>query len=124
MNPTTPGRVLITLGTLIVAAGPALAHAHLKTARPATDATVATAPTELDLTFSEGVNLKFTGVKVTGPDKKAVATGDAALGQGGDTTIVVPVTGALAAGTYKVDWHARSSDGHKTTGSYSFTVRP
>ena len=42
--------------------------------------TVATAPTELDLKFSESVELAFTGVTITGPDSAAVATGNAALG--------------------------------------------
>ncbi len=104
--------------------GQALAHAHLKSATPAVGSTVATAPTELDLVFSEGLNLKFTGVKITGPAKANVATGDAALGAGGDTTLVVPVTDTLAAGSYTVAWHALSTDGHKTTGTYKFTVKP
>lgn len=115
--------VLAGLGLISVAA-PAFAHAHLKSATPAAGSTVATAPTELDLTFSEGLNLKFTGVNVTGPAKGAVATGNATLGAGGDTTLVVPVTGTLAAGVYTVAWHALSTDGHKTSGTYRFTIKP
>ena len=113
----------LALGLCLLSA-PAFAHAHLKSATPATDGTIATPPTQLDLTFSEGVNPKFTGVTLTGPDKAAVATGPATLGAGGDTTLVVPVPTPLAAGTYMVDWHALATDGHKTTGSYRFTVKP
>lgn len=51
--------------------------------------TVTAAPNELDLTFSEGVNPKFTGAKLTGPDKSAVNTGEAKLGAGGDATLIV-----------------------------------
>jgi len=36
---------------------------------------------------------------------------------------MVPVTGTLADGSYTVDWHALSGDGHKTHGSYTFTVK-
>ncbi|HEX4765537.1 MAG TPA: copper homeostasis periplasmic binding protein CopC [Lichenihabitans sp.] len=108
----------------IALTGQAFAHAHLKSATPPMGETVAAAPSELDLMFSEGLNLKFTGVKVTGPGKKAVATGDASLGAGGDTTLVVPVSAPLSAGTYTVSWHALSTDGHKTSGSYKFTVKP
>ena len=108
----------------LVASTPALAHAHLKSAIPAAGTTVAISPTELDLTFTEGVNLKFTGVKVTGPNKATIAAGDARLGPDGDTTLVVPVSTPLAAGSYAVDWHALATDGHKTTGSYRFTVKP
>ncbi|MBZ9937213.1 copper homeostasis periplasmic binding protein CopC [Mesorhizobium sp. BR1-1-16] len=101
----------------------AYAHAHLEAALPAINGTVAKAPTELDLKFSEELNLKFTGVKVTGPDKKEVKTDDAML-MGGDKTFMVSLPAGLAAGTYTVEWHALSQDGHKTHGSYSFTVKP
>ena len=114
---------LAALG-LPAASMPALAHAHLKSATPAAGSTVATAPTELDLKFSEGLNLKFTGVTIAGTAKAAVATGDAALGAGDDTTLVVPVSDTLVAGTYTVAWHALSTDGHKTNGTYKFTVKP
>lgn len=117
---------LLALGSTLTLgfAGAAQAHAHLKSAMPAMDGTVATAPAELDLSFSEGVNPKFTGLTVTGPNGASVATGTSKLGPNGDTTLVVPVTGALGAGTYKVDWHALATDGHKTDGTYSFTVKP
>lgn len=103
-------------------AGQAFAHAHLESAVPAADRTAAS-PAELDLTFSEGLNLKFSGVKVSGADKTAVSVGDAALKTGDDKTLIVPVSGTLTPGVYTVDWHVLSSDGHKTTGTYTFTVK-
>jgi methionine-rich copper-binding protein CopC len=119
-----PFVIVATLAFGLGLTGQASAHAHLTSATPAVGGTVATAPTELDLKFSEGLNLKFTGVKVTGPAKAPVATGDAALGAGDDTTLVVPISDALAAGSYSVAWHALSTDGHKTSGTYKFTVKP
>jgi hypothetical protein len=107
----------------LATAGQAFAHAHLKSSVPADKAVVKTAPTELDLTFTEELNLKFTGVAVTGPGKKAVKTGEAML-MDGDKGLMVPVSDMLAAGTYTVEWHALSADGHKTKGKYSFTVKP
>lgn len=104
-------------------AGQAFAHAHLKSAVPAIDGTVKQAPSELDLTFTEGLNLKFSGVTVTGSNKVAVKTGEAMLMKG-DTTLMIPVTDKLAAGKYTVEWHVLSTDGHKTNGTYSFTVAP
>ena len=103
--------------------GQAFAHAHLKTATPAAGSIVTAAPTELDLTFTEDVNLKFTGVKITGPDKTVVPTGDAMLTDK-DTTLMVPISGTLGSGVYAVAWHALSTDGHKTDGNYTFTVKP
>ncbi|AYG69657.1 MULTISPECIES: copper homeostasis periplasmic binding protein CopC [unclassified Rhizobium] len=101
----------------------AMAHAHLKSATPAADGTIKSAPSELDLTFSEGLNLKFSGIKVTGSDKAAVKTGEGML-KNGDTTLTVPVTDKLAPGKYTVEWHVLSTDGHKTNGTYTFTVAP
>lgn len=112
----------IILG-LVATTSPALAHAHLKKAVPATDGTVASAPSELDLSFTEGVNLAFTGVTLTGPDHANVPLGAASL-RDGDTTLVVPVTGRLAPGTYTASWHALARDGHKTDGHYTFTIKP
>ena len=103
--------------------GGAFAHAHLKTAQPAAGSTVTAGPSQLDLTFTEGVNLKFTGVKVTGTSKAAVKTGHASL-KNGDVTLVVPISQTLHAGVYTVTWHALSTDGHKTKGTYKFTVKP
>jgi len=107
---------------LVGLASPAFAHAHLKAATPAAGGSVASAPSELDLDFSEDLNLKFSGVTVKGPDG-AVETGAASLAKD-NTRLVVPLKAPLAAGAYTVDWHALSADGHKTKGSYSFTVKP
>ena len=114
----------IASAALCALAEPALAHAHLKSATPPIDGTVSGAPTELDLTFSEGVNLKFTGVTVTGPGKAAIATGAVKSAAGGDMAIVVPLTAPLAPGRYTINWHALATDGHKTNGSYGITVTP
>ncbi len=120
-------RISLTVVTCVLTiglAGEAKAHAHLKSATPAMGGTVTAAPAELDLAFSEGVNPRFTGLTMTGPAGAAVATGPSKLGPGGDATLVVPVTGTLGAGTYKVVWHALATDGHKTDGAYTFTVKP
>ncbi len=102
----------------------AFAHAQLKSAVPAVDGMVHTAPTELDLHFTEAVNLKFTGVVVSGPDNPKVATGDARLMDNDDTTLVVPISGTLGPGKYTVEWHALATDGHKTQGTFTFIVMP
>ncbi|WP_421917082.1 copper homeostasis periplasmic binding protein CopC [Mesorhizobium sp.] len=126
MSRTTTSRTAFASSIAIVAViavtGGAFAHAELKTAVPAANGSVSASPPEIDLTFSEDLNLKFSGVKVTGPDKKAVKLGESML-MDSNTELMVPVSGTLADGTYKVDWHALSGDGHKTHGSYTFTVK-
>jgi methionine-rich copper-binding protein CopC len=96
----------------------ALAHAKLVSATP--NGMAMPPPTELRLKFSEGIEIKFTKVKVTGPDKKAVETGPAKLDPSDNTVVIVPLAAALPDGKYTVDWQALSADGHKTKGSYGF----
>ncbi|MBB6483854.1 copper homeostasis periplasmic binding protein CopC [Rhizobium lusitanum] len=115
--------LLATLTASLALAGQAFAHAHLKSSAPAADSAVKQTPAELDLTFTESLNLKFSGATVTGPDKKAVKTGASSL-MDSDKTLMVPVSDKLAPGKYTVDWHVLSTDGHKTNGTYSFTVAP
>ena len=107
----------------VLPAAEALAHAHLKSSTPTADATVA-APTSLKLSFNERVEPKFSGVNITGPDKAAIKTGDAAIDPKDGNTLVIPISETLKAGTYSVDWHALSADGHKVKGSFAFTVKP
>jgi copper resistance protein C len=102
----------------------AFAHAHLKAEVPAQDAIVATAPAALRLEFSEALELEFSGVTLSDASGKNVATGTASLAPDSNMALLITLNGRLAAGVYTVAWHALSRDGHKTKGSYSFTVRP
>jgi methionine-rich copper-binding protein CopC len=122
-----PGRSIMKKALIIAAIAalattPAFAHAHLIKAAPAADSTVTAAPTALVMDFSEGVQIAFTGVAVTGPDKAAVTTGAPTVSSDGKE-LTVPLTAPLAAGTYAVAWHALAADGHKSTGTYTFTVK-
>ncbi|PVZ82777.1 hypothetical protein C9426_28555 [Serratia sp. S1B] len=115
------------IGTIIVFSlglfsQPLLAHAHLKTVIPAKDATVSPAPQVLMLNFSEGIELNFSKVKVSGADNQAVKTGKLVLAPDNNKQLQVPIETQLMAGKYHVDWHIVSVDGHKTKGQYSFTV--
>jgi copper resistance protein C len=104
--------------------GQAWSHAHLLTAVPSGDSTVTKSPAELDLRFSEGLELAFTGLTLTASGGAAVATGPARLSRSDATLLIVPLVGDLAPGRYLVEWHALSADGHKTRGSYAFSVTP
>ena len=116
-------RVITIAALAALVSTPAFAHAHLIQATPADKAVVASAPTQLLLKFSESLQLKFTGVIVTGPDKKTVKLGGESVDPKTDTILTVPLEGTLAAGVYTVAWHALSTDGHKTQGTYTFTVK-
>jgi hypothetical protein len=102
---------------------PAAAHAHLVSATPAADAS-ARAVTALVLHFTEVVEPAFTGVVLKTAAGAIVGTGAAKAEAADPTTIDVPIPAPLAPGRYEVDWHALAVDGHKTTGTYAFTVTP
>ncbi len=120
-------RSAVAVAILLVASAgltsPALAHAHLQAETPTADATTPS-PESLTLSFSEGLELKFTTVAVKGPNGMPVTTGPNHLAQGNPKLLLVPVVGKLEPGRYTVDWKAVATDGHKTHGTYGFTVAP
>ena len=102
-------------------AGPAFAHALLQSAVPPVGGTVAP-PAEIRLTFSEGVEPKFSGVALTGAGG-AVPVGPASVAPDDDKVMIVKLGQTLAPGTYTVKWHAVSVDTHHTQGTFDFTVK-
>lgn len=121
----TASRAACALAFLLsIATAPAaLAHAHLKHQYPAADAAVTAAPQALTLNFSEGIEPKFSGVSITGDKQQIVKTGAVKRAENDNTQLIVPLEQALTPGTYSVDWHVVSVDGHKTKGSYHFSVK-
>lgn len=116
----------LTLFASLATATSAFAHAHLESQLPAADSTVASAK-ELRLTFSEGVEEKFTKISITSTagGKTEIETPPTVSTDPADKKILIVTPAApLAAGQYKVEWHAVSVDTHKSEGSYSFTVSP
>ena len=111
------------LAMTMALSGTASAHAHLTVADPADKSVIATSPTEIDLTFSEALNLKFSGATLVASDKSEVKLGEPMLMEG-NKMMMMPVAETLEAGTYTVEWHVLSADGHKTKGNYSFTLKP
>lgn len=105
------------------AADRAFAHAALAHAQPSVGSAVKSPPKDVTLKFSEGVVPRLSGIKIQDAAGNPVKTGRAASG-GAPATLVVPIAGRLAPGTYTVTWHAVSVDSHRTQGSFRFTVSP
>jgi methionine-rich copper-binding protein CopC len=93
-----------------LASTPTFAHAHLKQSVQADKATVERSPDTLTLIFSEDLNLAFSGVDIA--DASGISVEHEKPRLEGD------------GGTYTVNWYVLSTDGHKTNGTYSFTVKP
>lgn len=106
---------------LMLGPGPAFAHAALLQSDPAASSTVA-APKSIKLTFSEKLAPAFSGFELSMSDGKAMAV-KAKVSEDGRSLIGTPI-GAFMSGTYKISWHAASSeDGHRMESSFTFKVK-
>jgi copper resistance protein C len=115
-------RKLFTLAALVimtfVGAQVALAHAFLDHASPLVGSTVASAPHEVVLTFTQNLEPAFSTVTVTDGSGAEVSQGKAQV-SGNTMRIGLRAQGS---GTYKVRWHALSVDTHTTEGTFTFHV--
>ena len=98
----------------------AIAHAMLDRASPRVGSTVATAPKELTLWFTEKLEPAFSAAEVRNA-QGTVQSGKAHVDGGDRTELHVPLK-ALSPGTYTVSWRVLSVDTHRTQGTFSFTV--
>ncbi len=95
----------------------AFAHAFLDHANPRVGSTVAAAPHELTLWFTQKLEPAFSSVEVMGPNGSSI--GGKAQVSGNTMRVGIKAAGP---GAYHVHWQALSVDTHKTQGSFSFTV--
>jgi methionine-rich copper-binding protein CopC len=109
------------MGSALLLAGGARAHARLISADPGANATV-TAPAKLILHFSERLEPKYSGLSVMKADGAAVAV-TTTVSKTDRTLMQGAPANPLAPGGYMVMWHAVSADGHKTQGEFNFTAR-
>ncbi|WP_287980330.1 copper homeostasis periplasmic binding protein CopC [Sphingomonas sp.] len=117
-------RIASTMALSLVATS-ALAHPRLVEVTPAPNG-VSRPTTSLSLTFSESLVPKFTGAEVIMTAMPGMASHppmkvngiSAAEGR----VLRVRFARPLAPGTYRVDWHAVSTDTHRVKGQYVFRV--
>jgi methionine-rich copper-binding protein CopC len=110
--------ILAALLSMPLAAPAALAHAFLDHASPLVGSSVASAPHEVTLTFTQNLEPAFSTITVTDPGGADIGQGKAQV-SGNTMRIGIKAGGA---GTYRVHWHALSVDTHTTQGSFTFQV--
>lgn len=109
-------------GLVLMSAVSALAHAKLEKAEPAVGS-VGSAPAEIRLSFTEGLELKFCTAMLTLKTGEAVPVKVEAARDNPKAMRIIPAV-QLVPGTYAVTWHVVSVDSHKTDGHFSITVTP
>ena len=108
--------LLLLLGPLTVTA--ARAHAFLNHASPLVGSTVASAPHQVTLSFTQNLEAVFSSVTVTDASGARVDQGKP---QVSGSTMSVGLK-PIGPGTYHVHWHVLSVDTHKTEGNFTFNV--
>ncbi len=98
--------------------GEASAHAFLDHAEPRVGNTVATAPREVTLWFTQKLEPAFSNITVTNSAGQRVDTGKTRV-SGNQMSVSLRSGGA---GTYRVNWRVLSVDTHRTDGSFAFRV--
>jgi copper resistance protein C len=112
--------LILWIGLMLIATQ-VEAHAKLVRADPAKNSNGG-APTVIQLHFSETLELKFSRFKLT--DIKGTQIVLVPAPAKDDQTLAASPGTPLAPGRYTVSWTAvAADDGHKTTGTYSFTVQ-
>lgn len=110
----------------LLASSALFAHPKIVATTPADHAEVS-APATIEITFSETLMTQLSGADLTmtetsgakGPTKIETKTAAST-----DTkSLVITPAHPLSPGTYRVDWHAVSTDTHAVKGSFSFRVK-
>lgn len=116
---------LRTIAVMLLLIMPRLvfAHAQLRQADPPVGAVVHSPPAQVELTFSEAVEPRFSTVAVTDAAGLQIDKRDLHVAPGDAKRLAISL-GALPPGVYTVVWHATSVDTHKTEGTFTFTVAP
>ncbi|MGH6988693.1 MAG: copper resistance CopC family protein [Stellaceae bacterium] len=117
-------RAIIFIGVILGLAfgvSQADAHAFLRRSIPAVGATVATAPNEVSIWYTEEVEPAFSRITVTNAAGQRVDKGNTHIDPHNPELLHVSVK-SLKPGTYKVKWHVVAVDTHRTEGDFSFTV--
>ena len=104
----------------LFAAPQAFAHANLMSSDPAKDATIAS-PKQITLHFSEALEMKVSGLKLTDTDGKPVPI-KAVPAPDAKSLAAVPVQ-PLTSGLYTITWTSMGDDAHKMSGTVSFSVK-
>jgi copper transport protein len=108
-------------GLVVADAEPASAHAVVTSSTPTDGQTLATAPREVQITFSENVSSELGGLTVLNSSGERVDNNDSKTGATG-SVLSATVQSDLPNGTYVMNYHVISADGHPIAGAIVFGV--
>jgi copper transport protein len=112
---------VLTALLALVTATPAAAHPYLLRSDPASGEVLQSAPSTIDIDYTEGLDHSYCSVVLISPNGARIATHQVRADQ--STELSVAPDGSLAQqGTYAVNWTAVGDDGHTVIGNFGFSV--
>lgn len=115
-------RALVLLcGLFALAPSGASAHPNLASSRPAAGSNVSGSVSDLVLTFTERIELRYTTVVLITTNGDTIR-GGVTFGGTDDRAVRVQLAEPLATGTYRVVWRTAGADGHVVGAEYGFTI--
>ena len=116
---------LLVLAWLAAGGQPAASHAGLERSEPAAGAVLAGAPERVDAWFASALADNGRSVlAVSGPLGERVDDGAPRRDDDDPTHLSTGLRPGLAGGVYRVDWRGSAEDGHRSAGSFEFTIDP
>lgn len=116
----------VVAAAALLASGAVFAHPKIVATTPADHAEVS-APAKIEIAFSETLMTQLSGADLTMTEKSGTTEStkiEARTTASSDTkSLVITPAQPLSPGTYRVDWHAVSTDTHAVKGSFSFRVK-
>jgi methionine-rich copper-binding protein CopC/putative copper export protein/ABC-type branched-subunit amino acid transport system substrate-binding protein len=115
------GVALLTALIGIAGAPSASAHPYLLRSDPAAGAILATAPRQIDIDYTEGLDRSYCNVVLVSPTGARIQTHQVAAAQQAEFAVATdqPLD---QQGTYAVEWTAVGDDGHTVIGNFGFSV--
>ncbi len=121
-DPVSVSRKVAAVVLAATVSSAAFAHARPANTDPAANAVLAAAPPAVVIDFTETLEPAFSSIVVVDGQGKAVSAGKASVDGASRKRMTVPLA-TLASGAYTVKWVAVAADGHRTQGTYRFSVK-
>src|SRR3954469_6022447 len=113
-------RLLLLVATIMLLPRAALAHAFPEAEDPKVGSTVTSPPQQVAIRFNAPIEALFSKLEVLDSGGQSQDAGTPQVNV--DTRTLTVQLKPLTPGEYTVKWSVVAKDGHRTEGSYTFTV--
>ena len=122
--PLNRGNAVMVIALLVLCALPGMSwgHAFPDHSEPKVGSTLSAPPTQVRIWFDAALEPAFCAIMVHNADGKMVDSRNGRVDPSDPTLLSVTVP-RLPAGTYLVIWNVVSRDGHRTQGTFPFTIK-